>query len=384
MRSEYEFGRKRLRAFFLMVTVLAVAGYLFNWWIHHRPVGRPGSRGISSGTPFHIGTIPTSFYARFEVTTFAGGKPVVTTEKTWVERPFASRIETWSGTKLSSVRQSAFGAFANISPSSEPLAIAVGPSLGSGDLRVDVALIDAVRRHVIEKREKRNVYGRVCQIYRAGGPVSAGDLTTYRAGASEYADFCVDRDGIVIEEWWVRNNSLLRRRVARLVHVGRVRASAFRITVRPTPGMDTGSIDQVPDNDATVKLWTLAEAPKGFVHLGRFAVVLPSAASANPNPSPVPAPPTSSVTDVYTSGPNLVVVDQSPALASAAAAENRPTIKITIAGLRNAVLILDGRSNEVRADTPDGSFVRVAGTLAPSRLIALARSLRLTGGPAAQ
>jgi hypothetical protein len=380
VRSQYDFGRRRLRGFLYAVAVLVVAGVVGNFAVHHWPksYGRAGSRVVSSDAPFRIGKVPSSYYAVYKVDTRAGGTPVITTEKTWVNRPFESRVETWSGTKRLSVRQSAFGALTNVNPNATPLSIAVPPNLASGDLRVDDALADAVKHHVIVKRERRNVYGRVCQVYRAGGPVSAGDLTKYKKGSKEYADFCVDRDGLVIEEWWVRDNAPLRRRVATYVYVGHVRRSLFKITIPQQVGIDKGSIEQVPDTGALQKLWALPQAPKGFVHLGRFLVVLPSGASANP--TPLPQAPTSSVTDVYTSGADLVVVDQDPSLEAAAAAENRTTIPITIKGFRRVVLILDARENEVRAETPDGSFIRVAGTLPPSRLIALASSLQLVGG----
>lgn len=359
---------------FVAVAVFAVA---FNWWLGHRAIGRTGSHVVSANAPFHVGKVPASYSAIYEVDTRAGGTRVITTEKTWVHRPFESRIETWSGSKRLSVRQSAFGALANVNPSAAPLSISIPPSLASGDLRVDDALVEAVRRKVIVKRERRDVYGRVCQVYRAGGPISAGDLTRYDKNSTEYADFCVARDGIVVEEWWVTDNKILRRRVATHVHVGKVDEKLFKINIAPQEGIDKGSIQRVPDTGAVQKLWTLPSAPKGFVHLGRYFVVLPSGATANPNP--LPQPPTSSVTDVYADGPDLVVVDQDPSLESAAAQENRTTIPLKIPGLKNVVLILDARENEVRAVTPDGSYIRVAGTLPPERLIALARGLRLVG-----
>ena len=379
MRSRYDYGRRRLRRFVLGIAVLGFLGIALNWAYEHRPVPRTGSHAVASSTPFRIGRIPRSYYAEFEVDTRAG-KRVVNVEKTWVRRPFESRIETWSGRKRLSVRQSAFGAFANFNPNSTPLSIAVPPSLGSGDLRVDIALDEALRRHVIVKREKRSVYGRICQTYRAGGPVSAGDLTRYNPKSGEYADFCVDRDGIVIEEWWVRGNKLLRRRVATKVRVGKVDVKLFAITTPPAEGIDKGTIAEVPDGASKQKLWTIPAPPKGFVRLGRFFVALPTAATPNPGPDLGETTPVSSLTDVYTDGPDLFVIDQGAGLSGPAAAENRPSFHVTIPGLSHAVLIVDARENEIRADTPDGSFVRIAGTLRPSRLLAIARELRLTDG----
>jgi hypothetical protein len=171
----------------------------------------------------------------------------------------------------------------------------------------------------------------------------------------------------------------LRRRVATTVHVGHVDPARFKISTVPEEGIDKGTIQPVSEKSSD-KLWTLPSTPKGFVHVGRFFVALPSGATANPIPNQGQTPPVSSLTDVYTDGADLVVVDQDPSLEAAAAAENQETYPVTINGLKRAVLVIDARESEVRAETPDGSFVRVAGTLPASRLLRLARSLRLSGG----
>src|SRR5260370_13934414 len=98
------------------VALLAVG---FNWWLGQRSPGRPGSRAIAAAGAFRIRRVPTSYEAIFKVDTHGGATSVITTEKTWVHRPFESRIATWSGTKRLRVRQSAFGALANFNPTSQ-------------------------------------------------------------------------------------------------------------------------------------------------------------------------------------------------------------------------------------------------------------------------
>src|SRR5205823_3728054 len=100
------------------------------------------------------------------------------------------------------------------SENARPLNIAVPPSLASGDLRVDAGLSEALKDRIVVRREKRKVYGRACQVYRAGGPVSAGDFTPDKPSGDEYADFCVDEHGLVLEEAWTSKGRLIRRRVA--------------------------------------------------------------------------------------------------------------------------------------------------------------------------
>jgi hypothetical protein len=302
----------------------------------------------------------------------------------WVRRPFDSRIETWRGAppgqERLSVRQSAFGVLASSSSGSPtPLHLTAPPSLASGDLRVDAAISEALRDRLIERRERREVYGRECQVYRAGGTITAGDIQRYVPDKGEYADFCMDRNGLVIEEMWTSKNELLRRRVATTVKVDpALDQDLFAVKTPRTPGVDPGAVDRI-DRPTDRAVWTLRRRPKGFEALGRYSVTISSAAIPQQQ-SPIPIPGPTSTTEVYIRGPDLLVVDQDPSLAGLVKSDTRPKRRVKLPRLRNGELIIDGRMSEVRGETKDGSIVRVFGTLPPSELLKLANELRPPGG----
>ena len=320
--------------------------------------------------------VAATYTATYRVDNRAGGNLVVTTEKYWVRRPFDSRIEVWRGkppgTSRLSVRYSTFATFATEGTGSQPLHIAVPPGLASGDLRIDAALTDALRTRAAIRRERRRVYGRPCQVYRFGGPVSAGDVTPYEAGAGEYADVCVDANGIVLEEAWTSKSKLIRRRVAETVAVDRpIEEGVFRIAIPSSAESLQGSVQRVTPGDP---IWRPARVPSGFVSLGIFAVRVPSVALPS-SPGGAPAPGVSSVSQIFVRGPDLLIVDQDPSLARYIASDDRPARPVEASPLKQGEVVVDARMTEVRGASPDGSAVRVLGTLSPSELIELARSI---------
>lgn len=377
--STPERARRRLLVFALGVAAAFAALAVVSWW-QGRDDLREGSKVISGGGPaLRIAKVPTSYRAVFRVENRAR-ELVITTERTWVRRPFRSRIESYAGpppgTGRPTIRQSVFGVLTSQSSRTEPLNVAAPPSLATGDVRVDAVLQDALEDRTILRRERREVYGRQCQVYRAGGPVFAGDVERYLPREGNYADFCVDRNGIVVEEFWVYRGRPIQRRVAVEVDIDPpIDASIFRIDIEPTPGAARGVVEKVdPDEVDETGLWELPETPEGFTSLGRYGVVIPQAAvpsiggqSQGPGPS--------STTDVYVRGPDLLVVDQDPSLLRVVENESRPTREVDVDGLKDAELIIDARMSEVRGITPDGSVVRIFGTLTPSELLDLAREL---------
>jgi len=361
----------------------AFAAILVASWLSGRVNVRAGSKEVD-GPPVRITHIAKSYRLNYEITTYAQKKPTVTTERVWVKRPFDSRIETWRGpapgTSRLSVRLSRFGVLTSESSSAAPLRLAIPPSVAAGDLRVDAAVGDAVKRDVVVRRERREVYGRPCQVYRAGDTILAGDIQRYKNDPKNYADFCIDRNGLVIEEMWYSKGALLRRRVARMVKIApRISSSVFEAKVKETPGIDPGEIERV-DRTSVGRhpLWALPKTPKGFTNRGRYGVRISSAAVPQSSQLfPVSGP--ASTTDVYTRGADLLLVDQDPSLASYVRSDSRPKEKVKLGRLRNGVLIVDARMSEVRGETEDGSFVRVLGTLPPSELLKIARGLRPLG-----
>jgi len=382
--STAEQGRRRVVYFAVFLALLFGAVAFLDFW-SNRDNLREGSRLVSqTGERMEMGDIPKRYRAIFRYENRARDELRVTHEKVWVNRPFQSRIESY-GPRIegdpTTVRQSNFGVLASVSQgTAEPLNIAVPPSLASGDIRPDAVLDEAVEDKVVAVREQREVFGRRCQVYRAGGSVLAGDLPRYEPGKGEYADVCIDANGIVLEEYWVENDKLLRRRVATDLDVDvSIPRGLFEIDVPSTPGLKRGSVDRIPtaSSGEGSPLWTLRRPPEGFERLGRYAVVLsPDAVPSLGGERPPVGP--SSTTDVYVRGPDLVVVDQDPSLATLASFEGRPKKEVKLSRLEDADLIIDARQSEVRGRTGDGSYVRVVGTVATEELLDLADRLRPT------
>jgi hypothetical protein len=120
-------------------------------------------------------------------------------------------------------------------------------------------------------------------------------------------------------------------------------------------------------------VWTPSRVPTGFRLLGHYRVALPQIAIPRSGGSPTTAP--VSLTDVYVNGPDLLAVDQGASLAGLIASDNRPARSIDLGSLKNGQLVIDARMSEARGAAPDGSAVRVLGTLAPSELVQLARGM---------
>jgi len=354
----------------------------FSIWWSGRVETREGSKVISEeGSALRITKIPETYAGVFTVESYASDEQTITTERVWVRRPFESRVETRRGkppgTAQLSLRQSAFGVLASIAPDARPLNIAAPPSIGSSDLRIDAALKEALDNNTIELRERREVYGRECQVYRAGGPVLAGDVETYRTGDEEYADFCVDQHGIVIEEFWMSDEKLLRRRAAVELEIDpKLDDELFAIEAPAEEGPTRGTVQPVPrDAVDPEEIWRLPSTPDGFDFLGKFAVIRSTASVPQPGGGVPSAPPTST-SDVYVRGPDLIVVDQDPSLIGAIRSEDRPSRKIELDGFETAEMIVDARMSEVRGETEDDSVVRIYGTVPPDELLELAKDLR--------
>lgn len=377
--STPERARRRLLIFALAVAAAFGALAVVSWW-QGRDDLREGSKVVSGGgSALRIARVPTSYRAVFRVENRAR-ELVTTTERVWVRRPFQSRIESYAGPPPGSgrptIRQSVFGVLTSRSPRAEPLNVAAPPSVATGDVRVDAVLQDAAEDRTILRREHREVYGRRCRVYRAGGPIFAGDVERYEPSQGNYADFCVDRNGVVLEEFWVFRGRPIQRRVAVELEIDPpIDSSIFRIDVEPTQGPARGVVERLdPEDIDETGLWELPSTPSGFESLGRYGVVIPQAAVPNAGGEPQ-GPGPASTTDVYVRGPDLLVVDQDPSLLVVVENETRPTRDVEVEGLEDAELIIDARMSEVRGISPDGSVVRIFGTLPPDELVALARQL---------
>jgi len=320
-----------------------------------------GSCRSSNTAPLVIGA-PVREYA---LTTRIEDGGETRTEQLVVRRPFASRIVLHQGE-----RRTALGRLATRS-SSEWTVLEVPPAGAGSDLRPDIALSAAVRRHIVQRRGQRTVAGRRCQIYRAAAPVSAGALVGMVPTPARHTDFCVGRGAIVLEQTDVE-----RGRVVRHLRATRVRTGASTPDVLAIPTVDSLPVAagggrtrpiSVAARPAFDRFYALPDPPRGFAAVGRFAVAPPALAGA-----------TSLVADVYVDGADFVIVDQGATSGGPVPFDTgRPTSTVELGELGQAEVVLDLRANEVRVRLPDNGFLRVIGTRPPADLVALARQLRL-------
>jgi hypothetical protein len=300
-----------------------------------------------------------------------------TSETLTVRRPFASQMVDAAG----GGRRTAFGRLITDDAGAEPIVLAVGPTVAGGDVRLAPVVDDAVAAGLLVEREQREVAGRRCQVYRTGAPVADGLLV--KPTRREHADVCIDRNGLVLEEWWVVDGRPFRQRVATDVEE---RApddlGADWTALDPSMAVEEGggSILKVRDDSAPPgELFEAARVPDGFTHLGRYSIIPPQADAfaGNGNRSNI----SSSTADVWRRGIDVLLVDQGGSLGGRTAFEPDPANRVVdVPGLGAVEVRLGLAANEVRVTRPHGHFVRVVGTLPADELLEVMRGLVATQG----
>ncbi|HVT78888.1 MAG TPA: hypothetical protein VHD87_17740 [Acidimicrobiales bacterium] len=286
-------------------------------------------------------------------------------ESLWVHRPFESeQIVTAGGASTRVV--SRLGRQLLVS-GGEPGVFEVAPQVAQFDQRVDVVASS------VEAGDTRAVAGYRCRVLRTRR-VLAADFAG-RPTARDYVESCVTRDDIVLEETVVNAGRTASHAVARRVEVGGAALThEFRTPGAHVPRAQGGgriltlaSDSRPPGQD----FWELPAPPRGFTHVGRFAVVSPSAGTGGV---------VTSVDDVYVAGVDFVTVEQGETASGAAMAAPSGT-PVTLGRLGRGKLHVSPIGSSVAVLTKTtGSFVRVTGTVAPSHLVALARALRAQPG----
>jgi hypothetical protein len=116
--------------------------------------------------------------------------------------------------------------------------------------------------------------------------------------------------------------------------------------------------------------------PTGFTSVGRYAVVPPRLGAA----STVGKAQLALYTDVWTRGPDLLLLDQGAGTDGATPFDDELVWRpLTLPTLGAAELAGDTRLAEIRLHRPDGGFVRLAGTVPIDELLALAATIQLDG-----
>lgn len=353
-------------------------------------LSREGSTSLGlQPTPLPIADEPSTYAITYELERYTPDTIQRSTDRIEVRRPFDSRIESYRDGRLISTRASRFGSLV-ISTGAGPRSLVTPPAPASGDLRLGNVLSDAVDDGHLLVRERRRVLGLTCQVYRSGTSVSAGVLAPVGSKGDEYADFCVDATGLVLEEIWMKDGRPLQRRIATSRRLG-VSLTDARFTLegeQPVPFDDGNGFLRtlVPTSGFEGTIYRLSHPLDGFTYQGRALVQPPR---LNPFQDPVEAQERSreqvSIVDVWERGPDLLVFSQTIAADISAVPEDDPTAEVLDLGeLGVAATVLDLRSNEVRIELPEARFLRIAGTLPRETLIEIASSLRAEEGTGLQ
>ena len=379
--------RRRQRPWVLVLAPLIPLAILVIGLLATRPDRRDPREGSreAPGPPVSITRTPISYAITYRVEDGAGDKVTITTDRFVVRRPFESSLTAYSGPPPGQVvlneQVSRLGRVMIWSPAAATTVIDAPPALAGFDQRVDPLLSDALSRGALVQRERREVAGRSCQVYRAKGALISG-LGPFDPNGRDYLDACLDEAGLVLEEVVVTNGTITRRRLAALVEEGIEHPpEAFRIDLTPTLAVrDGGGVTRAvtPTAEPPGEFFVLDTPPDGFVSAGRYAVVPPQGTVFG-DPAQRLAR-LASVADVWTRGPDYLMIDRGGTLGGDQPFAKDPFGRpVDVGSVGQGELIPHVRASEVRVTTPTG-YVRVVGTLPPDRLVEIARTLRRVQG----
>ena len=348
-------------------------------------VARSGSAIVEGAPAVEIVRTPISYRAVYRSESGSGDDQIVTTDKIWVNRPFQSRLESFTGAPPGEKRLSEevanFGVRRSDGDNEEPLVLAVTPQVGAADVRVAPALADAVDAKLVERREVRRVAGRLCQVYRSGTFFS--DSVFKAASEEERADSCVDEAGIVLEEVLFAGDRQILRKVAVEIEEDAVNGDDLFVTGDPTVTVKDGGgfLRQAdPTSGPVGEYLDVSAVPEGFTRRGRYTVIPPQ--PENFTDPTRESQQIAGTVDVFERGPDFVLVDQGATLRGAEPFRVDPASQMVDAGplLGPAEVLLGPRGSEVRVARGGGRYVRVYGTLPVTELAAVARTLQPAQG----
>lgn len=346
-------------------------------------IGRRGSEELHVGQPVGVNPAPATYRVDYRVEARIGDSVRTSTEKVWVRGPFESRTETWNGappgrSRVSTEvetrgRRSVARVNAETSTSEQP------PAVAAPALRLDASLVPAMRAGLLQRRERRRVAGRVCQVYRSGSRFNGVSLRPPTNDA--FVDNCVDRDGLLLEEVRTARGSNASRRVAVRVDVNPALTDAlFAVGAPNLPVPNGGGSTRAvaPTSTPPGQFWQL-DALAGFALAGRYGVVPPQPENfADPQREGFRQ---AGVSDVYVRGTDVVIVDQGATLhAQPPWTVDPANAPVDLGAVGRGEILFTARGGEVRALTGGGRYIRVFGTLPADDLAAIARQLHQVPG----
>jgi hypothetical protein len=299
----------------------------------------------------------------------------VSTEALWVSRPFKSRDESRKGPPpggavLSVVVADLGRQVLNASGSAMPGVLQVPPAASPGDVRLEAVSSTAVKERTVVAGATMTYAGRPCRVYRSRSTLLSKELIGVPR-PSDHVDTCIDSAGLVLDERVVEGARISRERRAVSVEVGTRAAHGNYATTgtRIPPDKGGGSIQAVTLSSKPPgrPFWSLTAPPKGFNHLGRYAVV-------PPQPYRNLAAISASIDDVFVKGPDVIVIEQGTGKGPLNAPPHG--VDVDIARLGRGRLAISAVSSSLVIRPRGGDvYVEVRGTVSPRVLTAVARSL---------
>lgn len=302
-----------------------------------------------------------------------------------VRRPFLAHVvQRSNGGQVTAERWSDLGVLVTRSQGAPAVAITTAIAPAASDLRPDHLADRLVAAGRLEVHEERiDVHGRTCRLMdEAGeaataepGPVDAGNLGSVPLLVSR----CVDDQGLVLEERWttVDGTRVLTKRAEELQLGDDVPEIVLPDAEALPDSQGNGAIEEVDAAEPPPFLERFElPAPEGFTFVGRYAVV-PARVSTSADPAALDVG-LALYTDVWRRGPDLLLLDQGATTGAPAPFPPDTRIGETDLGeLGTAEVASDLRSAEVRLTRADHGFVRLAGTIPPTELVLLARTLQV-------
>lgn len=345
---------------------------------------RGGSDEAGPGDDVVISRVPGSY----RITSRIEGRTerdlvTVRTEVVEVRRPWESRLVRRAGADASGSNAAQttteVGRFGrrSLNSGAAPLVLALPPSLAPADVRADDAVQDAVDGGLVERRERRMVAGRLCQVLRSRSTLAAATLQA--ATPDEYGDSCVDDAGLVLEELLVTAGRPSLRTVAVRVEEDVAFADdAFTVTGPEVPVRDGGgSIRRLaPEGGSPDGMLVLPTDPPGFRRRGRYSVVPPQ--GENFTDVTKAGLRTAGVADVWEQGADAIVLEQGATLRGGPAfASPSPGARtVGLGRLGTGEVTVSFRASEIRVAMPGGRYVRIYGTVPVAELEGMLRNLQ--------
>jgi hypothetical protein len=328
-------------------------------------------------------TAPTDYRIVYRVTTPDG----VTSEEHIVHRPFQAEIvQRGKDGEVTAERWSSLGRLVTRSKGAKAVKIDTAVAPAASDLRPD-RFADAVveAKRAIRHSEVQDIGGRECAFDVERSEIATADdsgatSTSATSTVPVIVGRCIDPQGLVLEEQWTTKEGVrvLTKRAVELDLGDDVPDIDIPKAESLSAAQGDGAVEKVADDQPPpfAEAWRLA-TPEGFRFVGRYAVV-PARLAGGPSTSSAGEPDVALYTDVWTRGPDVLLLDQGATRGAPPPFDASTRIgTVDLGALGPGELAVDLRAAEIRLTRPDDGFVRLSGTIPIDELTRLATTLQV-------